>query len=282
MDRNSCNSFNLLFHAFFDLVKGWMRLRVPTMCLQVGGNGIEFGCYGVTLCSHGIELGCCSVTLCSNGIELGCCSVTLGSHGIELGCCSITLCSHGIELGCCSVTLCSHGIELGCCSITLGSYGIEFGCCSIALCSYGIEFGCCSIALCSYGIEFGCYSVTLGSHDFELGCCSITLGSYGIELSDHAIDPTVKPLFHPVNLFRKHLVAFHNQVKFVLNGISEGANVAGDHALDLFKVIFVHLYLHYRGPLSSLDFGGQGFFWGGVRGHEISFFKKILRFLSFR
>jgi hypothetical protein len=42
-----------------------------------------------------------------------------------------------------------------------------------------------------------------------------------------------------------------------LNGISEGADVAGDHALDLFKVIFVHFNLYYRVPLSSLGFGEQ-------------------------
>jgi hypothetical protein len=108
------------------------------------------------------------------------------------------------------------------------------------------------------GIELGRCGITLGRYRIKPGRRDAALGGYGIELADHAIDPTVKPLFYPVDLFRKHLVAFHNKIKLVLNGVSEGTDMARDHALDLFKVIFVHFYLAFAGgqvfKISELKF----------------------------
>jgi hypothetical protein len=76
--------------------------------------------------------------------------------------------------------------------------------------------------------------------NFGVGTVFSEIHGNRIELVFKAIHSFIDSVFHPVDLFRKHLVAFDYQIKLVLNGISEGTNMAGDHAVDLFKIVFVH------------------------------------------
>jgi hypothetical protein len=89
----------------------------------------------------------------------------------------------------------------------------------------------------------------------RVGAVGGQISRNGVQLMLNAFDVMFQIRFYTIDLFGQYLLAFNNQVKLVLNGISEGVDVAGDHALDLSKVIFVHFYLPYRGPLSSFKKG---------------------------
>jgi len=68
----------------------------------------------------------------------------------------------------------------------------------------------------------------------------VELCRHAIELVFEAIHPFIQPRVHPVDPFRQHLMTLDNQVQLVLNRFSEGSDMAGDHAIDLCKITFVH------------------------------------------
>jgi hypothetical protein len=75
---------------------------------------------------------------------------------------------------------------------------------------------------------------------FRVGTMGGKVGSDSIELPNHAIDPTVKPLFHAIQLFRQYLMPFHNKVQFVLEIFRLNAELMPELFFDLILEINQH------------------------------------------
>ncbi|MDD3083283.1 MAG: hypothetical protein PHW17_13795 [Desulfobacterales bacterium] len=88
------------------------------------------------------------------------------------------------------------------------------------------------------------------------GCGAVggKISGHGVEFCLHAANLVFKPRLYPVDLFREHLMAFDYQIKPVLDRIGKGADMAGNHPVNSFKILFVQgsppwaLSLFYPAP----------------------------------